>query len=159
MENYINKQESPYLEMSLSSYHVIQLKKNPPKNTVHTYDGIAIVRSAASQKTWGDLLRLILKCFTPNRVHSLSKVHIVFDYYTDNQTFSIKQTKRVSQVADKGKWLQLEMTLKNAIGQRLQRFFKEKCKQGRCHQTIQRICETRGTTLTLGLHNVCPHRL
>ena len=112
--------------MSLSSYHVIQLKKNPPKNTVHTYDGIAIVRSAASQKTWGDLLRLILKCFTPNRVHSLSKVHIVFDYYTDNQTFSIKQTKRVSQVADKGKWLQLEMTLKNAIRQRLQRFFKEK---------------------------------
>ena len=39
----------------------------------------------------------------------------------------------------------------NALGWRLQRFFKEQFKQGRSHQTIQRICETRGTMPPLGL--------
>ena len=46
---------------------------------------MVIVKSAASGKTWGDLWRILLKCFTPNRVHSASKVHIDFDNYTDNQ--------------------------------------------------------------------------
>ena len=31
-------------------------KKAKPNNGVHIYDGIAIVRSVASQKTWGDYL-------------------------------------------------------------------------------------------------------
>ena len=93
--------------MRLSSYHVIQLKKNPPKNAVHIYDGMVIVRSVASQKTWGDLWTLLLKCFTPNSAHNPSKVHIVFDNYTDNQTFSVKQTKRVRRAADEGKWLHI----------------------------------------------------
>ena len=77
--------------------------KNPPKKTVHVYDVMTIVRSAASQKTWGDLSRLILKCFTPGRVDSPSEVHIVFDIQTDNQAFCTKQTKQVSQAAGKGK--------------------------------------------------------
>ena len=64
---------------------------------------MAIVRSLASQKTWEYLWRLLLKCFAPNRVHSPSKVHVVFDNYTDNQTFSFKQTKRVSGAAGEGK--------------------------------------------------------
>ena len=93
--------------MRLSSYHVIQLKKNPPKNAVHIYDGMVIVRSVASQKTWGDLWTLLLKYFTPNSAHNPSKVHIVFDNYTDNQTFSVKQTKRVRRAADEGKWLHI----------------------------------------------------
>ena len=42
------------------------IEKNPPKNAVHIYDGMGIVRSAASQKIWGDLWRLLLTCFTPN---------------------------------------------------------------------------------------------
>ena len=45
-------------------------EKNLPKNAVHIYDGISLVRSVASQKTWEDLWRLLSKCFTPNRVHS-----------------------------------------------------------------------------------------
>ena len=36
------------------------IEKNPPKNAVHIYDGMAIVRSVAPQKTWGDLRRLFL---------------------------------------------------------------------------------------------------
>ena len=36
--------------------------KSPAKNAVHIYDGMTIVRSAASQKAWGDLSRLISKC-------------------------------------------------------------------------------------------------
>ena len=71
----------------------------------HIYNGMAIVRSVASQKILGDLWRLLLKCFTPNRVHSPSKVHIVFDSYTANQTFSVKQTKRMSRAAGEGKRL------------------------------------------------------
>ena len=39
----------------------------------------------------------------------------------------------------------------NATGQQLQRFFKEQFKQGRSHQTIQRICATRGTLPSQGL--------
>ena len=34
------------------------IEKNPPKNAVHIYDGMATVngnKSVASQKTWGDL--------------------------------------------------------------------------------------------------------
>ena len=68
---------------------------------------MATARSAASRKTWGDLWRLLLKCFTPNRLHSPSKVHIVFDNYTDNQMFSVKQTKRVSRAAGEGKRLHI----------------------------------------------------
>ena len=64
---------------------------------------MAIVRSASSQKTLGDLWRLLLKCFTPNRVHRPSKTHIVFDNYTENQTFPVKQTKRVSRAAGERK--------------------------------------------------------
>ena len=57
------------------------IEKNSPNNAVHAYDGIAIVRSVASQKVCGDLWRLLLKGFTPNMVHSPSRVHIVFDNY------------------------------------------------------------------------------
>ena len=39
--------------MSLSSYHEIQLQ-NTAKNAVHIDDGMAIVQSVASQKSWGD---------------------------------------------------------------------------------------------------------
>ena len=49
------------------------------------------------QKTWSDLWRVLLKCFTPNEAHMPSKVHIVFDNYTDNAEFSVKQTKRKSR--------------------------------------------------------------
>ena len=74
----------------------------------HIYNGMAIVRSVASQKILGDLWRLLLKCFTPNRVHSPSKVHIVFDSFLKlNQTFSVKQTKRMSRAAGEGKRLYL----------------------------------------------------
>ena len=69
------------------------IEKNLSKNVVYICYGMAIVRSFASQKTWGDIWRLLLKRFTPNKVHITSKVHIVFDNYTDNQTFSVKQTK------------------------------------------------------------------
>ena len=102
---------------------------------------MVIVRSAVFQKTLGDLGRLLLKCFTPNRVHSPSNVHIVFDNCTDNQKFSIKQTKRVIQAVGQGKRLQ-----GNATGRGLQRFFKKQFKQDRSHKTIQRIGETRDTT-------------
>ena len=57
------------------------IEKNSPKNAVHVYDGMAIVRSDASQKICGDLWRLLLKGYTPNMVHSPSRVHIVFDNY------------------------------------------------------------------------------
>ena len=39
----------------------------------------------------------------------------------------------------------------NATRRQLQRFFKEQFKQGRSHQTIERICEARDTTPALGL--------
>ena len=45
----------------------------------------------------------------------------------------------------------LETTLRNSTGRWLERYFKEQFKQGRSHQTIQRICETRSTTPPLGL--------
>ena len=86
--------------------------------------GMALIRSVVSQKTCEDLLRLLLKCFTPNRVHSPSKVHIVFCNYTDKQTFSVKQTKRVSRTAGKGKQLHIGITV---------RFFQEQFKQSRSH--------------------------
>ena len=53
-------------------------------------------------------VKLALKkliCFTPNMVHSPSKVHIVFGNYIDNQTFSFKQTKQMSQQTGEGKVL------------------------------------------------------
>ena len=74
----------------------------------HIYDGMAVVRSVASQKTWGDPWRLLLKCFTLNRVHSPLMVHIVFNNYNNNQTFSVKHTKRVSRAAGKGKRLHID---------------------------------------------------
>ena len=46
------------------------LGKNPPKNLVHIYDKMAIIRSVASEETWADLWRLLLKCFIGNRAHS-----------------------------------------------------------------------------------------
>ena len=73
------------------------IEKNPPQHAVHIYDGMATVRSVQPQKTWGDLWRVLLKCYTPNEAHMPSKVHIVFDNYTDNAQFSVKQTKRKSR--------------------------------------------------------------
>lgn len=60
------------------------IEKNLPNIVVHIYDGMVIGRIIASRKTWADLWRLLLKCFAPNRVHSPSKVHVVFDHYADN---------------------------------------------------------------------------
>ena len=34
-------------------------------------------------------------------------VHIAFDNYTDNKTFSVKQTKRVGWAAGEEKWLRI----------------------------------------------------
>ena len=61
---------------------------------------MTIVRSDASQN-----LGRSFSCFTSNSVYSSSKVHIVFYDYTDNQTVSTKQTKRVSRAAGEGKRL------------------------------------------------------
>ena len=83
------------------------IEKNPPNNAVHTYDWMAIVSRVASQKTCRELWRLVLKRFTPNRVHSPQKNHIVYSNYTDDQTFSVKQTKQVSQAA--GEWKRLHI--------------------------------------------------
>ena len=76
------------------------IEKNPPKNVIHIYDGMAIVRSVASQKAWGDLWRLLLST-------QPLEGHIIFDNYTDNQVFSVKQTKRVSRAAGEGKRLHI----------------------------------------------------
>ena len=76
------------------------IAENTAKNAVHIDDGMGIVQSVASQKSWGDYF---LKWLTQTRVHNPSKVHIAFNNYTDNQTFYVKQTKRVSQDAGKGK--------------------------------------------------------
>ena len=97
VEHYINDQQTNYSVMSLSSYHVIRLKKIHLRMQFIIYDGMAIVRSVASQKTWGGLWRWPLECFTPNRVHNPLKMHILFNNYIDNQTFSVKQTKRVGR--------------------------------------------------------------
>ena len=75
------------------------VEHNPPLNSIHIYDGMAIVRGVESQKTWGHLWRVLLKCFTPKSEYLPSKVHIVFDNYTDNISYSVKQTKRKSRAA------------------------------------------------------------
>ena len=75
------------------------IEDKPPKHAVHIYDGMAIVRGVEAQKTWGDLWQVLLKCFIPNKTHIPSKVHVVFDNYTDNMTFSVKETKRKSRAA------------------------------------------------------------
>ena len=107
VEHYINDQQITYSEMSLLSYHVIRLKKIHLRMQFIIYDGMAIVRSVASQKAWGGLWRWPLECFTPNRVHNPLKVHILFNNYIDNQTFSVKQTKRVDRVVGRGKRLHI----------------------------------------------------
>ena len=76
--------------MSLSSYHEIQLQ-NTAKNAVHIDDGMAIVQSVASQKSWGDYF---LKWLTPTRVHNPLKVHIAFDNYTGNQMSESRYRQR-----------------------------------------------------------------
>ena len=73
------------------------IQDNPPENAVHIYDAMAVVRGVEAQKTWGDLWKVLLKCFSPNLTHKPSKVHIVFDNYKDNLSFSVKETKRKSR--------------------------------------------------------------
>ena len=81
------------------------VEKTPPRNAVHIYDGMAIVRSVPSQKTWGDLWKVLLKCFTPEAEHLPAKVHIIFDNYMDDQIYSVKATKR----ADRGEGKRLHI--------------------------------------------------
>ena len=95
---------------------------------------MAIVRSVASQKTWGDPWRLLLKCFTLIRIQSPLMIHIVFNNYNDNQTFSVKQTKRLSRAAGKGKRLHIDNDSQEMPqGDECKDFFKEQFKQARSH--------------------------
>ena len=86
---------------------------------------MTIVRSVTSQKTRGDIFRLFSIFFVPNRVHSPSKVDIVFDNYANNQTFSFKQSKNVSRQADKGKRLHIRnKSQEKPQGNNFKDFFK-----------------------------------
>ena len=58
---------------------------------------MAVVRSVLPQKTCEDLWTILLKCFTPKAEYKPSKVHIVFDNYSDDQYYSVKETKRVGR--------------------------------------------------------------
>ena len=77
-------------------------------------------------------------------------VKSIFYDYTDNQTFFVEQTKRVSPVTGEGKWLHIEKDSQEIV-QGGDKIFKEQFKQGRSHQLIQQSRATRGTTPPLGL--------
>ena len=112
---------------------------------------MAIVRSVASQKIWGDFLRLLLKYFTPNRVHILSKRrYVLFSIIILTIIrFSLSNPSEWVELQARRNGCTLETTIRKCY--RLLRFFKEHSKQYRSHQTIQRIPATRDTTPPLRL--------
>ena len=58
---------------------------------------MAIVRSVPSEKTWKSLFQTLAKAF---RLQEAEETALVFDNYSNNQEFSLKQQKRINRVTN-----------------------------------------------------------
>ena len=56
---------------------------------------MAIVRLVTSEKTWETLLQTLVKLF---RLQKAEETLLVFDNYSDNQEFSLKEQERINRV-------------------------------------------------------------
>ena len=56
---------------------------------------MAIVRLVTSEKTWESLLQILVK---PFRLQEAEETLLVFDSYSDNQEFSLKEQERINRV-------------------------------------------------------------
>ena len=56
---------------------------------------MAIVRLVTSEKTWESLLQILVK---PFRLQEAGETLLVFDSYSDNQEFSLKEQERINRV-------------------------------------------------------------
>ena len=58
---------------------------------------MAIVRSVPSEKTWDSLFQTLVKAF---RLQEAEDTILVFDNYSDNQEFSLKQQEIMNRVTN-----------------------------------------------------------
>ena len=56
---------------------------------------MAIVHLVTSEKTWESLLQILVE---PFRLQEAEETLLVFDSYSDNQEFSLKEQERINRV-------------------------------------------------------------
>ena len=66
-------------------------------NPIVIYDAMAIVHLVTSKKTWESLLQTSVK---PFRLQEAEETLLVFDNYSDNQEFSLKEQERINRVTN-----------------------------------------------------------
>ena len=79
--------------IELSNPKVSEINSNP----IVTNDAMAIVRSVPSEKTWDSLFQTLVKVF---RLQEAEDTISVFDNYSDNQEFSLKQQEIMNRVTN-----------------------------------------------------------
>ena len=66
-------------------------------NLIVIYDVMAIMHLVTSEKTWDSLLQSSIKSF---RLQEAEETLFVFDNYSDNQEFSLKEQERINRVTN-----------------------------------------------------------
>ena len=66
-------------------------------NPIVIYDAMAIVHLVTSKKTWESLLQTLVK---PFRLQEAEETLLVFDNYSDDQEFSLKEQERINRVTN-----------------------------------------------------------
>ena len=67
-------------------------------NPIVIYDAMAIVRSVPSEKTWESLFQTLVKVL---RTQEAEEIVLVFDKYSNNQEFFLKQQERINRVTNR----------------------------------------------------------
>ena len=66
-------------------------------NAIVVYNEMAIMRSVSSKKTWEPLLQTLVNAF---RLQEAEETILVFDNYSKNQEFSLKEQERINPVTN-----------------------------------------------------------
>ena len=79
--------------IELSNAKVSEINPNP----IVIYDAMAIVRSVSSEKTWEPLFQTLVKAL---RLQEAEETILVFDNYSDNQEFFLRQQERMNRLTN-----------------------------------------------------------
>ena len=76
--------------------------ESPPCQVTCIYDGMAIIRASSPAATLGQYMYDQLKAFTPPASWYAKETVVVFDNYSDDQEFSIKEAERLERGCSPG---------------------------------------------------------
>ena len=74
------------------------MKYEKNSNTIVIYDAITIARSVPSEKTWESLFQTLVKVL---RSQEAEETVLVFDNFSNNQEFFLKQQERINRVTNR----------------------------------------------------------